>query len=105
MRLLSLRRQDQLKIVSTTTALTPQEFRELITPYDLKRLESYGNNMLDYHVILDLLPSLSTLYFTHRFPPDCKLSAVQSAILLAVGLQRKSVEEVEGWGQCYQARR
>jgi N-acetyltransferase 10 len=67
--------------------------------------------MLDYHVILDLLPTIASLYFTDRFsspPPsstpsssqlaeveDLTLSAVQSSILLALGCQRKTVEQVE----------
>ena len=51
--------------------------------------------MLDYHVILDLLPTLSTLYFSQRFPGEIKLSGVQSSILLALGLQRKPVEDIE----------
>ncbi len=51
--------------------------------------------MLDYHVILDLLPTLSALYFSQRFPEDIKLSGVQSSILLALGLQRKPVEDIE----------
>lgn len=51
--------------------------------------------MLDYHVILDLLPTLAGLYFSQRFPADCHLSAVQASILLAIGLQRKSVEDIE----------
>ncbi|ORY82898.1 putative nucleolus protein [Leucosporidium creatinivorum] len=59
------------------------------------RLDSYANNMLDYHVILDLLPTLAALYFSRRFPADVKLSGVQSSILLALGLQRKSVEDIE----------
>lgn len=46
-------------------------------------------------VILDLLPTLAALYFAQRFPADVKLSGVQSSILLALGLQRKSVEDVE----------
>jgi N-acetyltransferase 10 len=67
----------------------------LLTPFDLKRLDSYANNMLDYHVILDLLPTAASLYFQKRIGNDVRLSAVQSAILLGLGLQRKSVEEVE----------
>ena len=51
--------------------------------------------MLDYHVILDLLPNIASLYFEKRLGHEIKLSAVQSSILLAVGLQRKTVEEVE----------
>lgn len=51
--------------------------------------------MLDYHVILDLMPTVAGLYFQKRLGEEVKLTAVQSAILLAVGLQRKTVEEVE----------
>ncbi|KAF8638996.1 hypothetical protein AX17_001798 [Amanita inopinata Kibby_2008] len=65
------------------------------TPFDLKRLESYANNMLDYHVVLDLLPTVASLYFQQRLGDEARLSAVQSSILLALGLQRKTVEEVE----------
>ena len=61
----------------------------------MKRLVAYANNLTDYHAILDLLPNLGTLYFDRRFGSDVKLSAVQCAILLALGLQRKSFEDVE----------
>ncbi|KAF9458787.1 DUF699-domain-containing protein [Collybia nuda] len=77
------------------TDLTSTELSFLLTPFDLKRLESYANNMLDYHVILDLLPIVAGLYFQGRLGGEVRLSAVQSAILLAVGLQRKGVEDVE----------
>ncbi|XP_006462977.1 hypothetical protein AGABI2DRAFT_224663 [Agaricus bisporus var. bisporus H97] len=71
------------------------ELSLLLSPFDSKRLESYANNMLDYHVILDLMPIVAGLYFLRRLGEEVKLTAVQSAILLAVGLQRKSVEDVE----------
>ncbi|CAG8448327.1 11587_t:CDS:10 [Acaulospora colombiana] len=63
--------------------------------YDLKRLESYANNMLDYHVILDLIPSIADLYFRRKFGKGVTLSGVQSSILLAIGLQRKDVDDIE----------
>ncbi|GAA5997679.1 ribosome biosynthesis protein KRE33 [Rhodotorula paludigena] len=75
--------------------LVSTDVRDFFSPFDLKRLESYGNNLLDYHVILDLLPSLASLYFARRFPADIKLSGVQASILCALGLQRKSVEDIE----------
>ncbi|KZT67219.1 DUF699-domain-containing protein [Daedalea quercina L-15889] len=78
-----------------TKELTNQELSFLLSPFDLKRLESYSNNMLDYHVILDLLPTVASMYFEKRLGEDMHLSAVQSSILLALGLQRKTVEEVE----------
>ena len=67
----------------------------LLTPFDLKRLESYANNALDYHVVLDLIPTIAALYFDRRLGPDVRLSAVQSAILLGLGLQRKTLEDLE----------
>lgn len=78
-----------------TKALTHAEMSILLSPFDLKRLESYSNNMLDYHVILDLLPTAASLYFEKRLGDEVHLSAVQSSILLALGLQRKTIEEVE----------
>jgi N-acetyltransferase 10 len=64
-------------------------------PFDLKRLESYANNLVDYHVIMDLLPIVSSLYFEKRLGEEVRLGAVQSSILLALGLQRKTIEQVE----------
>ncbi|KAJ1966346.1 N-acetyltransferase 10 [Dipsacomyces acuminosporus] len=63
--------------------------------YDLKRLESYANNLLDYHVVLDLLPAIAQRYFDSRFGAGVSLSGVQACILLGLGLQRKSVDSVE----------
>lgn len=70
---------------------------EFFTPFDLRRLESYANSMIDYHAILDLLPSIAELYFTGRIKGGngISLSGVQQALLLAVGLQRKGLENVE----------
>lgn len=82
----------------TAKPLTKAELDNLFSPFDLARLDSYANNMLDYHVILDLLPSLAHLYFTNRLsapPSNVSLSGVQQAILLAIGLQRKDLSAVE----------
>jgi tRNA(Met) C34 N-acetyltransferase TmcA len=75
--------------------LTSEELSFLFTPFDLKRLESYAQNSLDYHVILDLLPTVAMLYFEKRLGEGVFLSAIQSSILLGMGLQRKAVEEIE----------
>jgi len=79
----------------TSRELSSTELAIHLTPFDLKRLESYANNMLDYHVILDLLPTVAAFYFEKRLGSELRLSAVQSSILLALGLQRKTIEEVE----------
>lgn len=74
--------------------VTKKELDFYFTPFDLKRLESYANNLLDYHVILDLLPKISVLYFKGKLDDFLNLSSVQSAILLSVGLQHKDIEAV-----------
>jgi N-acetyltransferase 10 len=71
------------------------ELDDLFSPFDLKRLDSYANNMLDYHVILDMLPPLATLYFTGRLKGQVKMSGVQTALLLGIGLQRKEFSDLE----------
>ncbi|KAI1299816.1 hypothetical protein EDD11_006421 [Mortierella claussenii] len=68
----------------------------LFTAYDLKRLESYANQLLDYHVILDLLPQIANVWFDGRVnDAGFKLTNIQSALLLAVGLQRKTIDDFE----------
>ncbi|ODQ68123.1 DUF699-domain-containing protein [Nadsonia fulvescens var. elongata DSM 6958] len=72
--------------------LTKSQLDELLSPFDLKRLESYANNLLDYHVIVDMLPLIASLYFTDRFGSNVNLSSVQAAILLGLGLQKKDMD-------------
>ncbi|KAJ3129195.1 N-acetyltransferase 10 [Nowakowskiella sp. JEL0407] len=85
-----------------------KDIAALFSPHDLKRLDSYSQNLLDFHVIMDLIPKLSTLYFLNRLDPGenaiipstgqpakaVKLSAVQAAIFVGCGLQRKMLEQV-----------
>ncbi|KAF2739338.1 N-acetyltransferas-like protein [Polyplosphaeria fusca] len=85
----------KLDVDLAPTPLTKAELDSLFSVYDLKRLDSYANNMLDYHVILDMLPSLATLYFTGRLKAQVKMSGVQTALLLAIGLQRKEFSDLE----------
>ncbi|KAF7553611.1 hypothetical protein G7Z17_g3514 [Cylindrodendrum hubeiense] len=75
-------------------ALTKVDLDRLLSPFDLKRLESYANNMLDYHVVLDLIPIIANLYFTGRLKADIRLTGVQQCILLAIGLQHKDLDAV-----------
>ena len=50
--------------------------------------------MIDHHMITDLVPTLASLYFTEKLDESVNLNLIQSAILLGVGLQRKTVDEV-----------
>ncbi|KAK9447831.1 GNAT acetyltransferase 2-domain-containing protein [Limtongia smithiae] len=88
-------------------AIDKRDVDSAFSPYDLKRLESYANNLLDYHVILDLLPLIAQFYFQNKLraylstssdvetdTDQVKLSAVQAAILLGIGLQKKDVSAI-----------
>lgn len=74
--------------------ITRAELESSFTPYDLKRLEMYSQNMVDYHLIMDLIPSISKMFFLQKYG-NLNLSAAQSALLLGIGLQHKSVDQLE----------
>lgn len=73
--------------------ISKRDLESVLTKYDLKRLDLYSRNMVDYHLVTDLLPAVSRLYFLQKF--NFELSAVQSAILLGLGLQHKTIETLE----------
>ncbi|CAH0515909.1 unnamed protein product [Peronospora belbahrii] len=79
---------------SINSEITPTELALVLTPYDAKRLKSYAKNMVDYHMIVDLVPSLARLYFLQRFP-QMSLSYLQRAILVSLGLQHQSVDIIQ----------
>ncbi|KAK9467168.1 GNAT acetyltransferase 2-domain-containing protein [Lipomyces arxii] len=87
----------------TQGEISKREVDGLFSPYDLKRLESYANNLLDYHVIVDLLPSIASLYFQNKLravlsaeeTEEVKLSGIQASILLGIGLQKKEIYLLE----------
>uniref|UniRef100_A0A3P9IYE1 RNA cytidine acetyltransferase n=1 Tax=Oryzias latipes TaxID=8090 RepID=A0A3P9IYE1_ORYLA len=76
------------------TALSISELESTFTPYDLKRLELYSRSMVDYHLIMDLIPALARIFFLKQLG-DVSLSAAQCALLLGIGLQHKTVEQLE----------
>src|SRR6266536_15637 len=75
--------------------LTKSTLDVAFPPFDLKCLDPYANNMLNYHIILDILPQIATFYFSGSLKSPVSLSGVQQSILLALGLQRKTLEDVE----------
>ncbi|CDF39550.1 unnamed protein product [Chondrus crispus] len=73
------------------------EIKGLFTPYDRRRLESYSRSLIDYHVILDMIPKLAELYGTGSLGlrDGLRLSPAQNAVLMGIGLQRCSVDDLE----------
>lgn len=72
-----------------------QRVKDSFSPYDLRRLESYSKNLVDYHVVVDMLPKLAEMYTLKGLGDSIRLSGAQNAILLSLGLQHKSVEQLE----------
>ncbi|XP_027365798.1 RNA cytidine acetyltransferase 1 isoform X1 [Abrus precatorius] len=67
---------------------------EYLSPHDMKRLEAYVDNLADFHLILDLVPTLSHLYFQEKLPVT--LSYAQASVLLCIGLQNQNISYIEG---------
>lgn len=55
-------------------------------------MQAYSNNLVDHHIILDLLPSLAQAYFSGHIPAN--LSYLQAAILLSLGLQQNDISSL-----------
>lgn len=91
---LSLSILQNKKSKEETSILTSSELASHFSPYDLKRLELYSRSMVDYHLIMDLIPTVARMYFLKQLG-DVSLSAAQCALLLGIGLQHKSVEQLE----------
>uniref|UniRef100_A0A8C0FYX5 RNA cytidine acetyltransferase n=1 Tax=Bubo bubo TaxID=30461 RepID=A0A8C0FYX5_BUBBB len=70
------------------------ELESVFIPYDLKRLEMYSRNMVDYHLIMDMVPTIARMFFLNQMG-DISLSAAQSALFLGIGLQHKSLDQLE----------
>jgi len=56
---------------------------------DLNRLKSYSKNQVDYHLILDIVPTIAKLYFTGILGKSLNLGYINQAILVGLGLQNK----------------
>ena len=77
----------------SSSCISAAQLTAHVTLYDVKRLELYSNNMADHHLVTDLLPSLAKLVVTKQLG-DLHLSAVQLALLVGLGLQHKTVDDL-----------
>lgn len=44
-------------------AVQPSVLEPFVSPFDMKRLDSYARNLVDFHLVLDLVPGMAQLYF------------------------------------------
>ena len=59
-------------------------------------MEAYSSNLVDYHLIIDLIPIISKLFFLNKLSKSLKFSYAQAALLIGIGLQHKSIDAVSG---------
>ncbi|VDO84507.1 unnamed protein product [Heligmosomoides polygyrus] len=75
--------------------ITRDQLAMFLSNVDLKRLSEFARNLVDHQMITDLLPTVSRLYFGDNLKENVKLSTVQAAVLLGLGLQHKNAETVQ----------
>ena len=79
---------------SRSNMLDSEELQIVITEHYMRRLQTFLKYSQSLDDILDLIPILSTLYFTRRLSKSLKLNTTQEMILLSIGLQKKSITQV-----------
>ncbi|KAF8368319.1 nath-10 [Pristionchus pacificus] len=84
----------------TRRVLTRNEIGVVLSDNDLGRLSSFTHNLIDHRLIADIVPTLAKLFLNHNLSPTLQLAATQTAVLLAFGLQHKTMhimcEELDG---------
>ena len=63
-----------------------------------RRAQAYSNNLVDHHLILDLLPGLAAAFFAGHLPAS--MSLAQAAILLAMVTARPAPLLIFGTPPC-----
>ena len=65
----------------------------MLSAWDVRRLDSYARSLVDWHVITDLIPTITPMILDGHF--DRNISFTQAAILVGVGLQRRTVDDLQ----------
>lgn len=74
--------------------LTREEMGVVLSDTDLGRLSSFTHNLVDHRLIADVVPTLARLFLNYNLSPALQLAATQTAVLLAFGLQHKSMDKM-----------
>ena len=77
----------------TKSSMKKNEIELFITKDDFKRMEKYAKNLSNNSNIIDLIPTLAKLFFNNKM--NIALSYTQAGILLGIGLQYKSFDDIK----------
>lgn len=95
-----IKKQNSLAAIETgeesavSRGVTKELLEQHITVFDLKRLDSYARNLVDFHLIMDLVPTIAKLHFLVLPTGIVTLSYVQLALLVGMGLQFKTIDQM-----------
>lgn len=64
-----------------------------LLPHEIRRIDSYTRNQVEFRLILDLTYDIAFMYFQDKFP-QLSLDAIQKAILIGIGLQHKNIDTI-----------
>jgi len=79
--------------IESQAPLTARTLLQFLSRDDVHRLEQYGRNLVEYNLVLDIVPALAHLVLGRRMP-KVQLSLLQYAMLIAVGCQSRTFDEV-----------
>merc|ERR1712173_179224 len=74
--------------------ITYKQIMDVMSDWDLKRLETYNKNLVDYSLILDLIPKFVHWFFNNKFEGKLQINYSQCAVMLGIGFQKKSIDEI-----------
>lgn len=74
--------------------VSPAQLQFFLSEKDLGRLLLYARNLVDYHMVRDLMPVLSQMYFMRQLPASTHLSHLMEVILVGVGLQNHTIDQL-----------
>jgi len=55
-----VKQEDEAQVVDS---IDRSELERYISNHDLKRLDSYSKNLCDFHLVMDLVPTIAKLHF------------------------------------------
>ena len=90
----NLKDSESVEKGSIDEKIEADELNYFLTPHDLKRLELYGRNLCDHHLVTDLLPCVARIYFMGRFGAGFRLSSLQAALLCGIGVQNRDIDDL-----------
>jgi len=81
--------------IESQLPLRAKSLLQFLSRDDLHRIEQYGRNLVEHALVMDIVPTLSMLFLSRRMP-EVHLSPLQCAILVGVGCQHRTFDQMAG---------